>query len=52
MVAIFGLGISGMEIKTPKIRPSRTKKGIEVKQRRANRLIDSSLDMIIPSLAN
>ena len=48
MVAIFGLGITGIAIANPKIKLSKTKKGIEVNQRRNNLLVDSNLGITIP----
>ena len=44
MVAIFGLGTTGIEIKPPKIKPIKSKPGIEPSQ---NLLADSSLGIII-----
>ena len=52
MIAIFGLGIAGIEIKPPKIRPSRAKNGIELSQQRTNLLADSNLGTITLPLAN
>jgi len=47
MVAIFGLGITRIENRPPKIRPSKTKKGIEINQRRNNLFVDPKLNIII-----
>jgi len=47
MVAIFGLVMTGIEIKAPRIKPSKIKEGIEVSHRRINFLADSSLDILV-----
>jgi hypothetical protein len=47
MVATVGLGITGIAITTPRIKPSTTKQRIDQSQRRINLLVDSSLDITL-----
>jgi len=48
IIAIFGLGITAIEIKPPKARLSTTKKGMELSQRHNNLVAEPSLDMDYP----